>query len=373
VASNQDTHNQNKNTRNDSTSLDNQSNPRRDTLRKLLAGGTVATVIPLTWTSPRVESVLLPAHAQTTGPQGPGCSTFEQTFNAGDEWEVPAGVSQVEITLAGGGGGGGGGGAAASRGISNSNTQTGTGGSGGDGAVGQVIVQTVSVVPGETLLFVVGQGGAGGQGGDITLPIATADGGTGGTGDPAGADGSSPTGAILGVGFDGLTSGAGGGAGGTTSITGSVFGTLSAQGGTGGGGGGSGIAILGNIISASDQTGDNGMDGSTGGGGGSCDGACLDTGGSGGAGFDGAGAGGLDLRTRIIGSSTSGTGGETGEPRHGCFANRRIRGQFGGFEAATITGISDGPRPQASRTEVILDYPREALAFFAPDEAEHVD
>jgi hypothetical protein len=41
--------------------------PRRKLLKKLAAGGVVGAALPAVWSRPVIDSVLLPAHAQTTG------------------------------------------------------------------------------------------------------------------------------------------------------------------------------------------------------------------------------------------------------------------------------------------------------------------
>lgn len=42
--------------------------PRRKLLKTLAAGGVAGAALPATWSKPAIDSVMLPAHAQTTGP-----------------------------------------------------------------------------------------------------------------------------------------------------------------------------------------------------------------------------------------------------------------------------------------------------------------
>src|SRR5690606_34251891 len=99
---------------------------RRDVLRRLFARTAAGSAIlpPAAWPRPLVESVMLPAHAQTTGtsdepddeagndPPGPCVWGQEIVISDSDTYEVPSGAVSVSIIAAGGQGGGGGGGAA---------------------------------------------------------------------------------------------------------------------------------------------------------------------------------------------------------------------------------------------------------------------
>lgn len=125
------------------------------------------------------------------GPQGPSGSssvvgatyftTGSQTFTSSGNFNVPAGVTSIHITLVGGGGSGGGG-------ISDA----------GSGSFGGAVVGELAVTPGETLQITIGAGGArptstsgtnstgkGGQGTSISrssVMLAGAGGGGGGAG-----------------------------------------------------------------------------------------------------------------------------------------------------------------------------------------------
>lgn len=60
---------------------------RRKLLRSIAAsGGAVATgkVMPESWTKPVIDTVLLPAHAQTSVRPGPTRTTFTQTLSSGE-------------------------------------------------------------------------------------------------------------------------------------------------------------------------------------------------------------------------------------------------------------------------------------------------
>jgi hypothetical protein len=111
----------------------------------------------------------------TLSPYGPGtcpnsqsnsCVEFAQFDFPSRSWQVPAGVTQLEVVCQGAGGGGGGGGSDA------------RGGRGGDGAQGRTVV---SVSPGQSVRYEVGAGGIGAprcEGGNI--------GGSGVNGGPGG-------------------------------------------------------------------------------------------------------------------------------------------------------------------------------------------
>jgi hypothetical protein len=81
-----------------------------------------------------------------------GTTQASQVFSVGTtNWTVPDGVYEITATGCGGGGGGGG-----------SDAGANYNGNGGAGGGANLVSQTVSVVPGETLTIVVGAGGAGG-------------------------------------------------------------------------------------------------------------------------------------------------------------------------------------------------------------------
>lgn len=92
-------------------------------------------------------SVALVATGIMAGPTAP--STMSATeivfaFTGADQtWTVPAGLTSIEISLIGAGGGGG----------------NGAAGSTAFGGGGGVVTGTLTVVPGDTLTFIVGQGG----------------------------------------------------------------------------------------------------------------------------------------------------------------------------------------------------------------------
>ena len=87
----------------------------------------------------------------------PGSSAISAAGNS--TFVVPAGVTQLTVTLVGAGGGGGGG---VGRPDGNSNSQWAGGGGGGGG--GEVLTRVVSVTPGQTFNLVIGSGGLGGAG-----------------------------------------------------------------------------------------------------------------------------------------------------------------------------------------------------------------
>lgn len=165
---------------------------------------------------------------------------FTETFDVPGTfgYTVPEGVTELEVEVAGGNGGGGSGGSASSSAFvlfgSVIRETTATGAAGGDGALGQLITQTIAVSPGEVLTIVVGDGGRGGQLSNGEFPPEPTLGGAGGAGDPAGDSGSNASGGYADM---GLISGGGGGAGGGSSVTGPA-GSVQALGGAGGGGGG---------------------------------------------------------------------------------------------------------------------------------------
>jgi len=144
------------------------------------------------------------------------------TTGAGD-WTVPAGVYKADALIVGGGGGGGG---------YSGNANAGGGGGGG----GEVVqIRDFITIPGETIPYVVGAGGAGGAAGDNN----------GVTGDPSSFAGIVAAAGLLGnkasvkTGGDG--GGVNGGTGGATAVDGgdgTESGVLIIRIGGGGGGGG---------------------------------------------------------------------------------------------------------------------------------------
>ncbi len=134
---------------------------RRAILRRILGTGALLSTgfaLPDRWTRPVVESVLLPAHAQTSvepdsadtadsTDSASGCSTTDESsgslsFNSPGTFEfcVPEGTTQVEVTARGGGGG-----------------SPSSGGAGGSGAQA---TGTLSVNAGEILSIPVGGAGS---------------------------------------------------------------------------------------------------------------------------------------------------------------------------------------------------------------------
>lgn len=57
-------------------SKEGQEPSRRKLLKALTAGGAAAAVMPTEWTKPALKSVVLPAHAQTTGVAGCGIQAW---------------------------------------------------------------------------------------------------------------------------------------------------------------------------------------------------------------------------------------------------------------------------------------------------------
>lgn len=152
-----------------------------------------------------------------------------QSFTAPGAWSfvVPAGVTMVQVQVAGGGGGGGG-------------FDTVSGGTGANGALLTALIQ---VTPGQMLYGTIGAGGGTGftSGTLVFLPACSGRGagGTGASAGGAGANANCPGGGYTGGGY----SGGGGGGGGSTTLA--VNGTVLLQAGGGGGGGGAGNGSLG--------------------------------------------------------------------------------------------------------------------------------
>ena len=157
---------------------------RRRAVKKILGGVTALAAyhaLPVRWEKPIIETIFIPAHAQTSAVEGGDGSgggngnsetvcdraipnIFTDPTQNPITITVPACATSAAIELidgAGGGGGGGGGGG------SNSDTTPDTGGNGGEGAAGVALGApvTVTVNPGETLTIYVGAGGIGGGGG----------------------------------------------------------------------------------------------------------------------------------------------------------------------------------------------------------------
>ncbi|MEQ9289314.1 MAG: T9SS type A sorting domain-containing protein [Cyclobacteriaceae bacterium] len=179
--------------------------------------------------------------------------TVTQTFTSGSgTFEVPAGITEINVKAWGAGGGGGAGGS------------SGNGGTGGNGGYAEA---TVTVTPGENLNVVVGTGGGGGN------PVDDAGGGGGGGGhsevNRSGTNLVVAAGGGGGGGGDNSGSGnggAGGAGGGTTGSTGSTGGSDA----VGGGGGTSGSGGAGGNGDETDGTSgglESGGDGGTGTGG----------------------------------------------------------------------------------------------------------
>ena len=175
--------------------------------------GTVVNVIPVTTTisSPYSGiSTVTPTPINLTIYQGDNTNTYSEYSPGTFQYTVPVNVSTVAVTMVGGGGGGGG----------------GDSHGGANGYPGAMLTGTLSVVPGNTLRFHIGGGGAAGLNGSQGGYAA---GGysdsafSGGTGGPAGYSGGSGAG--------------GGGGAGTALFFNSVL-TAVASGGGGGGGGG---------------------------------------------------------------------------------------------------------------------------------------
>lgn len=94
-----------------------------------------------------------------------------------DVWQVPAGITEVQVTQYGGGGGGGGG--ARSEWPAYGGLRTADGSAGGSGGL---TITILTVTPGEVLTFWVGVGGAGGAGQYRFQTTVDALGATGGSG-----------------------------------------------------------------------------------------------------------------------------------------------------------------------------------------------
>lgn len=170
----------------------------------------------------------------SSGVTGGNATHGEKLFTANNNFIVPEGVSILVVTAVGGGGGGGAGGG------EDYNHVGMPGGAGGRGSVTSSI--PVPVTPGESIPVIVGQGGVGGGYPHIA--------GSGGAGDPSGANGTAND---RNSNYWGGRGGAGGskynslgGAGGATGNT-----TNSSNTNAGGGGGGGGASSFKAFVYAS--------------------------------------------------------------------------------------------------------------------------
>ncbi len=189
------------------------------------------------WVTPCIVSVALPMHAQasvaltttaspttsanpTTTLSEPNIVSCTNTYQADDQFTVPAGVTQINYTLQGASGGAGGGEAP----DANSDIAT----LGGNGGVGSLVTGTLTVTAGQALSLVVGQVGQAGvdsdHGGSNSPYPSTGEGGDGGVGYGNGGHGGSLT-----ASGRRKTGGGGGGGGGANLGRGAIGG----EGGTG--------------------------------------------------------------------------------------------------------------------------------------------
>jgi|GEM_PF-4281691 len=180
---------------------------RRKAVKTIVGGVTAVAaynLLPARWGVPVIESVFLPAHAQTSG-EVPEVILASYTTPGSYSFTVPAGVTSIKVRMSGGGGGGGG-------------SYLGTGGTGGSG---ELIETTLTVTPGESLAIVVGAGGTGGGaydgsggygggGGEVSSVGATLISSGGGGGGGEGSQITSPTDGQNGQGPNGGTGGTGG-------------------------------------------------------------------------------------------------------------------------------------------------------------------
>lgn len=158
-----------------------------------------------------------------------------ETYTSGSgTFTVPSGVTSITIEVWGGGGGGGGGDAG-----------SGNNGGGGGGGGGYTVKNDLSVTPGQTFTYTVGDGGAGAVGDSGTYGVAGGTSNVGGTYIANGGGGGGP-------GNDGPGGAGGTASGGDVNIQGSTgitatsniggAGGAGAHGGTGGAGGSSSVA-----------------------------------------------------------------------------------------------------------------------------------
>ncbi len=266
------------------------SNSGRRKLFKLMAAGSGMAIagksLPENWSKPIVESVLLPAHAETSSSE----QTLTVSISSTTSWSVPANtIGSISIVAFG---------AAGSPGLADVNG-IGVGGSAGNGGTASA---SVTLAAGTILNIIAGAIDGGGAGGN-----PAGNGASGGAG--GGATEVSYSGGFL------RAAGGGGGAG-----SGTYLGTDGGAGGAGGAGqngsdglqnrgstspvatggiapGGGGVAPLGGGAT-------NGADGAAGQGGGGA-GGNLRNGGGGGGGGDG-------QSTGVFAGATIATSGNTG-------------------------------------------------------------
>ena len=191
---------------------------RRKILEKALQGGTAlgaAALLMPAWKKPLIDSMILPAHAQTSNINVMCVASEDVTFSeaGSQQYQVPDDVNLVSVVLQGAAGGGGGSGAAERNTVS---------GAGGSGSLGETVVSNnISVLPGSLIDITVGAGGVGGNGGVVDMSGET----------------------------DVFTGGGGGALGGSSIVT-IGGGVITALGGNGGGGGGG--ASLGSAVDGLD-------------------------------------------------------------------------------------------------------------------------
>ena len=205
-----------------------------------LSGAALLTApfLPKQWTKPVINSVLMPAHAQTSVSAGGSAGsapvvavTCSEFFSSNGTFTVPAGATAIEVVAIGASGGAG------SSGNGNS--------AGGSGGLGSQITATITPVSGgQTFAVMVGQAGE-----DAVTNPSGANGqslqqgnGSGGAGDGSGGTGGTAEGGST---FAGVGGGGGGGGvnggegGGVAGITGGNNAL-----GPGGGGGGAGTSLI---------------------------------------------------------------------------------------------------------------------------------
>lgn len=137
-----------------------------------------------------------------------------QTYTSSGTFTVPAGVTVVTCQMRAGSSGGAGGGAG---GGGSTSAAAGGGGSGGGGGTVNSVTRTVSVTPGDAIIYAIGAGGTGGAGG--TPAAANAAGSTGGNGGFGGAGGDTSFGSLF-ILYGGVAPG--GGTGGTLAAGGAA-------------------------------------------------------------------------------------------------------------------------------------------------------
>ena len=114
---------------------------RRKAISSIVVGGGAITLtqLPSKWKKPIVDSIILPAHAQTSIIAETVDETIVGIVNEAFDtpgtftFTVPAGVTTLQVTAAGGGGGGGGGGTLGAIGVS--------------GGEGELVTGTITVTP----------------------------------------------------------------------------------------------------------------------------------------------------------------------------------------------------------------------------------